>query len=191
MVPITRASRLNARRSATVACASDGMTTAESRLIGYHRLRCTTTPYTSASTAIAAPPTTPPLIPAEYGWISTGTRVRCAPSPMLVRSTAGCNGTIAGDRSSTAGSVISSVRSSGRTSRHQPTAAISARAMPTQLTTACVTSPANARVIPSARTIGQAVGAGSSTLSDRSRSPSGAGVISGRRPSAPGAGADK
>src|SRR5437016_14455012 len=105
MVPITRASRLNARRSATVACASDGMTTAESRLIGYHRLRCTTTAYAGASTAIAAPPTTPPLIPAEYGLVPTGTGVPGAPAPVRVRSAAGGHGRMAGDRGAAAGHV--------------------------------------------------------------------------------------
>ena len=44
--------------------------------MGYQRLRWTITPYARATAAIAIPPMMPPLIPAEYGWISMGTWVR-------------------------------------------------------------------------------------------------------------------
>ena len=187
---MTSANRLNARSSARLACASAGSATAESRLIGYQRLRCTISPYARASTAIAIPPTIPPRIPAEYGWTSTGTRVRCAPSPMLARSTAGFDGTTALGRS-IGRMTIRSTCSSGRTSRHQPTAPISARTIPTTLTAACVTRPAKASVMPRATTIGHAVGAGRSICSEGGACSSCAGIMSGRTPAAPGGAADR
>ena len=141
--------------------------------------------------AIAMPPTTPPLIPAEYGWTSTGTRIRCPPSPMLERSTAVLDGTTALARNSSGRKVIGSTRSSGRTSRHQPTPPISARAMPTKLTAACVTRPPKASVTPRATTIGDAVGAGSSILSEACACSSCGGVISCRAPAAREGAADR
>src|SRR2546425_1890316 len=82
MGPTTGAERRNVGSPARVACARAGIATAERRLIGYQRLRCTISPYARARPAIAIPPTRPPLTPAEYGWTSTGTRVRCPPAPM-------------------------------------------------------------------------------------------------------------
>src|SRR6266853_447311 len=54
--------------------------------------------------------------------------------------------------------------SSGNASRNQPTQPAIARIAPRRLTAILVTSPANSSVKPKARTIGHAVGAGSSTV---------------------------
>ncbi len=58
---------LKARSSARLACAISGIATAESKFTGYHRLCWKMAPYTRATSAIAAPPTIPPLTPAEIG----------------------------------------------------------------------------------------------------------------------------
>jgi len=91
---------------------------------------------------------------------------------MLARSTAGRHGMTVGGRSSIVRNVIRSTRCSGKTSRHQPTPAISASTMPMTLMAAWVTRPPKASVIPRARTIGHAVGAGRSIVSEDSECPS-------------------
>src|ERR1700733_556761 len=55
--------------------------------------------------------------------------------------------------------------STGRTWRNQPVAPAMVNSAPSTLTEAAVTMPANTRVKPKAKTIGQAVGAGTSILS--------------------------
>src|SRR5262245_6184445 len=58
-----------------------------------------------------------------------------------------------------------SIFSCGKTSRNQPTYPQRARIAPKTLTAAFVSMPATTSMTPSARAIGQAVGAGSSTVS--------------------------
>src|SRR6266478_4674971 len=69
-----------------------------------------------------------------------------------------------GDASSATGTH--SWDSAGRTSRNQPTAPATARAAPSTLTEAAVTSPAKTSAKPKARTTGHAVEAGTSILSN-------------------------
>src|SRR5438132_1664245 len=115
--------------------------------------------------AMAMPPTIPPLMPAEYGWISAGIRTRWLPSPSRRRATVwSCVCTGAGRRSG-GGTGIASCCSTGRTSRHQPTRPRRKSPSPTTLTAMWVTSPAPSSVIPSAVTSGQTVGAGMATVS--------------------------
>src|SRR5580698_2790893 len=59
--------------------------------------------------------------------------------------------------------VTSTCFSCGRTSRNHPTHPTMTNIVPSRLTEALVTRPANNNVTPKARTIGQAVGAGSVT----------------------------
>ena len=59
-------------------------------------------------------------------------------------------------------------RWTGRTSRNQPTAPHSVAITPTTVTSAFVTRPAHASVIPNAAIIGHAVGAGTSIVERRS-----------------------
>jgi hypothetical protein len=59
-----------------------------------------------------------------------------------------------------------SISSCGRTARNQPTEPLTAKIAPKMLTEAVVSIPANTSVMPKAKTIGQAVGAGSSTVFD-------------------------
>src|SRR5215831_3743820 len=115
--------------------------------------------------AMAIPPTIPPLMPAEYGWIAAGIRTRWPPSPRCRRATVwNCVCTGAARRSG--GSTgTASCFSTGRTSRHQPTRPRRKSTSPTTLTTRCVTSPAHPSVIPSAVTRGQTVDAGMATVS--------------------------
>ena len=50
-----------------VALAMEGIAPAASRLMGYQMLPSTNWPYRQASTAMAAPRASPPLMPDEYG----------------------------------------------------------------------------------------------------------------------------
>src|SRR5262249_8321719 len=59
-------------------------------------------------------------------------------------------------------------RCTGRTSRNHPTAAHRGKITPTTVTSAFVTRPAHASVIPNAAIIGHAVGAGTSMVERRS-----------------------
>src|SRR5262245_32135149 len=60
-----------------------------------------------------------------------------------------------------------SIFSCGKTSRNQPMYPLTASIAPTTLTAAFVTRPATTSITPKAKTIGDAVGAGSSTVSVR------------------------
>src|SRR4029434_4643658 len=102
-VPMSTALALNARSSAVPAVAMPGIATAARRLIGYHRLRWTSSPYRSATSAIATPPTRPPRIPDDSGGTSTGIRTRWPPCPWLRCSTPAGDGRIGAARSSGGG----------------------------------------------------------------------------------------
>src|SRR5918999_3410936 len=115
---------------------------------------------------MATPPTRPPLTPAEYGWTSTGTRTRWPASPTLRCAITGGDGTTGLARSAGGRNGTCSTRPRGRTSRHQPTAPISASSTPTTLTIAWVTRPPPISVTPRAVTMGHTVDAGSSMVSD-------------------------
>ena len=68
-------------------------------------------------------------------------------------------------RSGMSATGTDSIFSCGKTSRNQPMYPQTARIAPSTLTAAFVTMPAATSMTPKARTIGHAVGAGSSTVS--------------------------
>src|ERR1700722_11943479 len=124
-------------------------------------LCCFSSPYKHASTAIATPPASPPLIPAETGYVSSGSKALGNSGATASRSTSWRAVRISGTTAVT--SIVSSC-STGSTSRNHPTAATTAKIPPRMLTDSLVTSPAISSVNPNASTIGQAVGAGSVTF---------------------------
>src|SRR5215471_1682434 len=115
--------------------------------------------------AITTAPTQPPMTPAEYGWISTGMRTRWPASPALRWATVRGETLTGCARWPTGRMGTGARRSTGRSSRNQPTAPRKARIRPTTLTAAWVTSPVQSNVMPHAVIIGHGVGAGSSIIS--------------------------
>src|SRR5271170_6341451 len=109
---------------------------------------------------MATPPAKPPLIPAEIGYVSIGSSARGSSGAIGKRSTSEriLMMMLGGSTASTLSSF-----SSGNTSRNHPAHPTINKAMPSTLTGALVTRPANSSVMPNARTMGQEVGAGSLT----------------------------
>src|SRR5580700_1545899 len=106
---------------------------------------------------MATAPASPPLMPAETGYVSRGSRARGRSGATGSLSTLprAVETTIA----STPTSIASSF-SCGRTSRNHPKHPATNRVAPRMLTEALVTRPAMSSVTPNARMMGQAVGAG-------------------------------
>src|SRR5260221_318806 len=134
-------------------------TTEARRLIGYQMLPTLSTPYAHASAAMATLPAHPPLTPAETGYVWTGSQARTCSAATGSRSTARRSVLT---RTSSGTTVTATSWGRGRTSRNQPTPPARASTTPRTLTEAAVSRPANISVTPAARTIGHAVGAGTS-----------------------------
>src|SRR5258707_13897423 len=119
---------------------------------------------------MATLPAHPPFTPAETGYVWTGSQARtCSAATgslsiwrrsVLTRTSSGTT-------------VRTTSCARGRTSRNQPTPPAIASTTPRTLTEAAVSRPAKTSVTPAARTMGQAVGAGSS-ISRAVRSDGGA-----------------
>src|SRR5689334_13319850 len=126
--------------------------------MGYQTLCWTISPYAIARTAIATLPAKPPFTPAELGYVSRGSRARCR--PCVIQFTRATAGRLVATGTGSSNTGTDSCFSCGSTSRNQPTYPVRANIAPRILTDTVVSIPANTRVMPNARTIGQAVGDG-------------------------------
>src|ERR1700759_2279747 len=115
--------------------------------MGYQMLPILNTPKAQAATAIAALPATPPLIPADIGYVSRGNQARATPGAMGILLTNWRS--VRRDNSSAKTGTISAC-SLGSTSRNQPTQLATVRTAPKTLTLTLVRSPANTNVNPNA-----------------------------------------